>query len=116
MTEHANQAESIFLAALERATPQERADYVERACAEDLELLRRVRELLDCHEGPEGPFDAPPPGLASAVVPPQSNDRPGAVIGPYKLLEQIGEGGMGTVYMAEQTHPVQRKVALKVVK
>src|SRR5262249_35803933 len=44
------------------------------------------------------------------------NENPGRMIGPYKLLQQIGEGGMGTVYMAEQTHPVQRKVALKIIK
>src|SRR5947209_3516121 len=116
MTEHAKDVEAIFLAALDKATAQERAAYIERACAEDAELLRRVRELLDCHQGSQGPLDVPPPGLSGTVDVPPINERPGTVIGPYKLLQQIGEGGMGTVFMAEQTQPVQRKVALKVIK
>jgi serine/threonine protein kinase/WD40 repeat protein len=116
MTDHANDAESIFLGALEQATPQLRAEHVKRACADDLELLQRVRELLDCHERPHGPLDAPPSGLGSAVDLARPRERPGNVIGAYKLLQQIGEGGMGAVFMAEQIHPVQRKVALKVIK
>src|SRR5205823_11405672 len=59
-------------------------------------------------------LEAAPGGPATVAEPTQ--EAPGAVIGPYKLLQQSGEGGMGTVYMAEQTHPVQRKVALKVIK
>ena len=116
MTDHANDAESIFLGALEQATPQLRAEHVKRACADDLELLQRVRELLDCHERPHGPLDAPPSGLGSAVDLARPRERPGNVIGAYKLLQQIGEGGMGAVFMAEQIHPVQRKVALKIIK
>jgi serine/threonine protein kinase/tetratricopeptide (TPR) repeat protein len=116
MTEHAKDAEAIFLAALDRATPQGRVAYVEATCAGDPELLRRVRELLSCHEGSLGLLDAPPPGLGCTVDMPATSELPGTVIGPYKLLQQIGEGGMGTVYMAEQTRPVRRKVALKVIK
>src|SRR5438132_7607517 len=116
MTEHAEGAEAIFLAALDKATAQERAAYIEGACAEDAELLRRVGELLDCHQGSQGPLDVPPPGLGGTVDLPRLSERPGTVIGPYKLLQQIGEGGMGVVWMAEQTRPVQRKVALKVIK
>src|SRR4029079_11121637 len=116
MTENARDAEAIFLAALDKTTPQGRAAYVEATCVGDPELLRRVRELLRCHEGSQGPLDAPPPGLARTVDMPASSEQPGTVIGPYKLLQQIGEGGMGTVYMSEQTRPVQRKVALKVIK
>jgi serine/threonine protein kinase/WD40 repeat protein len=116
MTEHARDAEAIFLAALDKATPQERAAYVEATCGGDLELLERVRELLGCHEGARGPLDAPPPGLGGTVDPSVISERPGTVIGPYKLLQQIGEGGMGTVFMAEQSHPVRRKVALKIIK
>src|SRR4029077_818692 len=59
---------------------------------------------------------APAPDLVPTVDEPAVTELPGTVIGPYKLLQQIGEGGMGTVFMAEQTHPVQRKVALKVIK
>ncbi len=115
MTEYAD-AEAIFLAALDKATPHERGAYVEETCAGDAELLGRVRELLSCHEGSQGPLDAPPPGLGGTVDLPPMSEQPGAVIGPYKLLQQIGEGGMGTVFMAEQTQPVKRKVALKVIK
>jgi hypothetical protein len=60
MTEHAKGPEAIFLAALDKATPQERAAYVEGACARDPEVLRRVRELLNAHDASQGPLDAPP--------------------------------------------------------
>src|SRR5713226_863739 len=116
MTEHARDAEAIFLAALDKATPQERAAFVEETCAGDPELLRRVRELLGSHDGSQGPLDAPPPAFVATVDEQPVTERPGTVIGPYKLLQQIGEGGMGTVFMAEQTQPVRRKVALKVIK
>src|SRR5262249_48939484 len=116
MAEHAKDAEAIFLAALDKATAQERAAYIEEACAEDAELLRRVREFLGCDQESQGPLDVPPPGLGGTVDVPPINERPGTVIGPYKLLQQIGEGGFGVVFMAEQQHPVRRKVALKVVK
>ena len=105
MTEHARDAEAIFLAALDKTTPQERVAYVEATCVGDPELLRRVRELLSCHEGSQGLLDAPPPGLGGTVDLSEVSEQPGTVIGPYKLLQQIGEGGMGTVYMAEQTQP-----------
>src|SRR6478752_6313529 len=116
MAEHARDAEAIFLAALDKTTPQGRVAYVEATCVGDPELLRRVRELLSCHEGSQGLLDAPPPGLGCTVDLPASSEQPGTVIGPYKLLQQIGEGGMGTVYMAEQTQPVRRTVALKLIK
>src|SRR6185312_7521340 len=102
--------------ALDRTTPQGRVAYVETTCVGDPGLLRRVRELLSCHEGSQGLLDAPPPGLGGTVDLSEVSEQPGTVIGPYKLLQQIGEGGMGTVFMAEQTRPVQRKVALKVIK
>src|SRR5262245_12230452 len=84
-------------ATLDRPTPQERADYVERTCAGDQELLRRVRELLGCHEQSRGPLDAPPRDLivGPAVGETLPGQRPGGQVGPYELLEAIGEGGMG---------------------
>jgi serine/threonine protein kinase/tetratricopeptide (TPR) repeat protein len=115
MTEQAQAVEAIFLAALDKPTPAERRAYVEGACAGNAELLGRVRELLVAHEGSQGPLDAPPDFVGTVNVPPLTESA-GTVIGPYKLLQQIGEGGMGTVWMAEQSRPVQRKVALKVVK
>ena len=66
--------------------------------------------------GPQGLLDAPPPGLGCTLDMPATSEQPGTFVGPYKLLQQLGEGGMGTVYMAEQDRPVRRKVALKVIK
>jgi serine/threonine protein kinase/tetratricopeptide (TPR) repeat protein len=116
MSASATKAEAVFLAALERPTPRERAAYVEGACAGNLELLERLRELLASHEESKGPLDAPPPGLGVTIGLPPITEGAGTVIGPYKLLQQIGEGGMGVVYMAEQQEPVRRKVALKIIK
>jgi DNA topoisomerase I len=114
----AKNAEAVFLAALEKATPRERAAYVEGACANDAGLLSRVRELLTAHDQTQGPFDVPPPGLAvaGAADAAMTGEVAGALIGPYKLIEQIGEGGMGTVWMAQQTEPVKRLVAIKLIK
>jgi serine/threonine protein kinase len=116
MSEHAKNAEAIFLAALDKATAQDRAAYIEEACAEDAELLRRLHELWACYQESQGPLDVPPPGLGGTAYVPPIDERPGTVIGPYKLLEQIGEGGFGVVFMAEQEKPLRRKVALKVLK
>jgi serine/threonine protein kinase/tetratricopeptide (TPR) repeat protein len=116
MSEPANEAERVFLAALDKATAGERIAFVEGACASQPELLRRLRQLLEAHEEPQGPLDAPPPGLGATVDLPRLPAGPGTVIGPYKLLQEIGEGGMGAVFMAEQTEPVRRKVALKIIK
>jgi serine/threonine protein kinase/predicted Zn-dependent protease len=116
MTEQANELEQVFLAALDRATPQERWAYVEGACAGNPELFRRVRELLDAHEGAPGPLDTTPAGLGDTRELPPLREGPGTVLGPYRLLLPIGEGGMGAVFLAEQTRPVRRQVALKVLK
>jgi serine/threonine protein kinase/tetratricopeptide (TPR) repeat protein len=106
----------IFAAALDMPDPGERAAYLDRACAGNAELRRHVEGLLAA-QGDLGSFLARP---ALAPRPTEQYDSapetPGSAIGPYKLLQQIGEGGMGTVFMAEQTHPVRRKVALKVIK
>jgi serine/threonine protein kinase/Flp pilus assembly protein TadD/type II secretory pathway component PulJ len=109
-------AEAVFLAALDKVTPVERAAYVEGACTGNVALLARVRELLASHEQSEGPLDAPPPGYELTVDQPTLSETPGTRIGPYKLLQLIGEGGMGAVWMAEQQEPVRRLVALKVIK
>jgi eukaryotic-like serine/threonine-protein kinase len=116
MSEHTNDVEAVFLAALDRPTPQERAAYIEAACAGKPKLLRRVRELLATHEESRGPLDTAPPGLGQTLEAARLRERPGSVIGPYRLLQPIGEGGMGTVFLAEQTEPVRRKVALKIIK
>ncbi len=104
----------IFMAALQRENPRERADYLALACSGDDSLRRRLEELLQAHEkavrNPAG--EEPVPTTVSR--PP--GEGPGSRIGPYKLLQEIGEGGMGVVYMAEQEHPVRRRVALKIIK
>jgi serine/threonine protein kinase/tetratricopeptide (TPR) repeat protein len=105
----------IFLAAIEESNSR-RAEFVERACAGDMTLLERVQQLLSLHQNAAGPLDAPPPGVANGTHELRPTERPGTVIGAYKLIEQIGEGGFGIVFMAEQQTPVRRKVAFKIVK
>src|SRR5262245_13399978 len=103
--------QSLFIEALEREDPGQRAAFLEQACAGDEALRLRVERLLQRHQEPGSLLDAQP---ATVDAPPR--ERPGAAVGPYKLLEQIGEGGFGCVFMAEQTRPVRRKVALKILK
>jgi hypothetical protein len=106
--------DSIFLAAVEKATPEERCAFLDRACGSDHELRERIDRLL-AGRLKVSDFLKPPP-LPETTTEPAPGVRPGITIGPYKLLEQIGEGGFGVVFMAEQTQPVRRKVALKVIK
>jgi serine/threonine protein kinase len=105
----------IFLATLEKDQPAERSDYLDEACGQDADLRERVEALLARHEAAGNFLESVSPDLV-AMRDESSTERPGTVIGPYKLLQQIGEGGMGTVFMAEQSVPVQRKVALKLIK
>ncbi|MCP5524134.1 MAG: serine/threonine protein kinase [Verrucomicrobiales bacterium] len=86
-----------------------RAAFLQDACAGDTTLLHRIDLLIQAHEAADGVLPDQP--LAS-----ESAERPGTQIGRYKLLEQIGEGGFGVVWMAEQEEPVRRKVALKIIK
>jgi WD40 repeat protein/serine/threonine protein kinase len=116
MTPDANQVKAIFLAAVENCTPDQWAAYLDEACAGEDALRRRVEVLLQAHAGADSLFDHSGPSPVTTVDEPAVAERPGMVIGPYKLLEQIGEGGFGVVFMAEQQQPVRRKVALKVVK
>jgi tetratricopeptide (TPR) repeat protein len=105
----------IFSAALELPSPEERACYLDQACGDNGELRRRIEELLASHAHAASFMNAPAPAQFATVDEPIT-ERPGTVIGPYKLMEQIGEGGMGLVFVAEQQQPVRRKVALKVIK
>src|SRR5438874_1000564 len=110
--------EAIFFAALEKA-PDERAAYLNDACGGDTDLRRRVERMLAAQVDAASFLESPPSAvvaITSPTIDDASLEKPGTQIGPYKLLQQIGEGGMGVVYMAEQTEPVQRKVALKVIK
>src|SRR5438093_1469334 len=108
--------EEIFHQALARSSPEERAAYLEQACAGDSALRAAVEALLRANVGASGFLDQPAPVPVATVNEQPLSERPGAVIGPYKLIEQIGEGGMGTVWMAQQTEPVKRLVAVKLIK
>src|SRR5262245_14843959 len=108
-------AEDIFLAALERKTPAERQAFLDGACAGDATLRAQVEGLLRSHDEAGSFLDAPL--FDTAPTTDQTGpERPGTQIGSYKLLQKIGEGGFGVVYMAEQQEPVRRRVALKVIK
>jgi serine/threonine protein kinase/tetratricopeptide (TPR) repeat protein len=107
--------QSIFIEALEKEDPAERAAFLDRVCASDPALRQRIDRLLHRHQQADSFLDAPAVVLDNTADEPLS-ERPGTVIGSYKLLEQIGEGGFGVVFMAEQQQPVRRKVALKVLK
>src|SRR6267142_1209570 len=109
------QEREIFDAALAIADPAERSAYLKRACGGDAAQKDHIEELLEMH-GQLGSFLQAPAAALAGTVAESASERPGAIIGPYKLLEQIGEGGFGVVYMAEHLHPIRRKVALKVVK
>ena len=131
---------SIFAAAMDIADPAERAAYLDQACGPDTSLRQHLEGLLAeqeqlgsflaqplvssqpvggtaTHVGQLGsslahPLASPTPVLVQGLL----SEGVGTRVGPYKLLQQIGEGGMGIVFMAEQTKPVQRKVALKIIK
>jgi len=108
----------IFSAALELGTPEEREKYVDEACVDNPALRERVEALLRSSAKVSHFMEAPLPrieGSPTLDVPP-TTEQPGQTIGHYKLLEEIGEGGMGVVYMAEQQEPVHRQVALKILK
>src|SRR6266702_2330761 len=108
--------ETIFAAAL-ALPPEQRAACLDQACGGDAALRRRVEVLLNAHAASaflEEP--AAPAAMPTLQISPQISERPGDSIGRYKLLQHIGEGGCGVVYMAEQEEPVRRRVALKVIK
>ena len=95
----------------------ERSGYLDRVCAGDGELRRRVESLLGAFDKAGNflgePAPSTPTGTGQGLI---AGEKPGDEIGPYKLLQQIGEGGCGVVFMAEQEAPVRRRVAVKVVK
>ncbi len=122
-------AEEIFCAALELKEPAARRTYLDQACAGDAQLRAAVERMLAAHTDAERFFSEGSPATrfvqaatcgsgshkgADAIL--YTEEKTGTRIGPYKLLQQIGEGGCGSVYMAEQESPVRRRVALKIIK
>lgn len=112
--------EDIFQVARRIKAGAARAAYLDQACDENA-VREKVESLLRAHDESESFLESPAPEFAGDSSGPPTLDqppleKPGTVIGPYKLLQQIGEGGFGIVFMAEQTEPVRRKVAVKVIK
>jgi serine/threonine protein kinase/tetratricopeptide (TPR) repeat protein len=107
---------AIFTEAVELGLAAERAAYLDRACAGDAALRARVEALLAVHDRAGDFLESPAMAPTIDAAPPSPGEELGTTIGPYRLMEVIGEGGMGTVFVAEQHHPVRRKVALKVIK
>src|SRR5437660_7508388 len=113
--------DEIFEAALQHATPEKRAAYLNEACGDNTQLRERLEALLKAHDQ-AGEFlqqswagvSAKTFVVTTAMVP--VTEGPGDRIGRYKLRENLGEGGCGVVYVAEQEEPVRRRVALKVIK
>ncbi len=122
----------IFRACLSAASSQQRSKVLEQECDGDIVLLRTVSRLLEAHDLNRNFLEEPFCQLTSVSASKYSkmlefdpegtlecrteDSALGSLVGPYKLLEQIGEGGMGTVFMAAQSHPIRRKIALKIIK
>src|SRR5881409_4347515 len=113
--------DEIFEAALQHATREKRATYLNEACGDDARLRERVEALLKAHDQAGEFLEQTPAGVSAktfvvttGMVP--VTEGPGDRIGRYKLRENLGEGGCGVVYVAEQEEPVRRRVALKVIK
>ena len=114
MSEVPPETKAIFFEAIDRKSPEDLVSFLDEACRGSSALRAHVEELLRAHHDAGNFLGGARPPAATLDQP--LSERPGTVIGPYKLLEQIGEGGFGVVFMAEQTQPVRRKVALKMLK
>ena len=115
MVTELSRVESLFFAALKQGGPEDRQRFLNEACEDNVDLRARVERLLAAHHDVSGFMEQNAAGIL-ATEDSVLKERPGVMIGHYKILQQIGEGGFGVVFMAEQQEPVVRKVALKVVK
>ncbi len=109
-------ANNLFLEAVEKPPGESRAAYLDEVCGPDVALRAQVESLLEANDRAGSFLESPAADLTQTTDQSPITERPGTVIGPYKLLQQIGEGGMGVVFMAEQTEPFHRTVALKIIK
>jgi len=116
MTAEPKKIEEIYYQALERKSQEERTAFLDEACAGDADLRGNVEALLRSNDKAGNFLEAPPVDCEVTLDAGPIFEGPGTVIGPYKLLEKIGEGGMAVVYMAEQDRPLRRRVALKIIK
>src|SRR6266478_5643477 len=113
-----NREEALFALALEKSAGK-RAGFLDAMCEGDVALRQRLEALLAAHEQPEGVLAETAPAAAPTMrldLAEGADVAVGLMIGRYKVLEKVGEGGCGVVYVAEQTEPVRRRVALKVIK
>ena len=115
MSQQHSNIEAVFSAAIEIRSPREREAFLEHSCGDDSTLRTEVDRLLRAHFAAEGFLESPAAQIAPATNSP-SLEKLGSSIGPYRIVEELGEGGFGVVYMAEQEAPVRRRVALKVIK
>src|SRR5260221_10622775 len=124
MSEINKSLRAIFNEALEIADAKQRGEYLAQACGADTALRQSIEELIQANNDAGGFLggtggatrQATQKDTHGTVVPAPISEQPGDKIGRYKLLQKIGEGGCGVVYMAEQAEPVRRRVALKVIK
>ncbi|MEE8153340.1 MAG: hypothetical protein V3T53_00100, partial [Phycisphaerales bacterium] len=109
-----NPVQEIFEQAVTLAI-EDRGAFLDGACGRDVACRAEVESLLLAHDEAAGFLNSPTSGSPVTITRPLSEGA-GSVIGRYKLLELIGEGGFGAVYMADQKEPVRRRVALKIIK
>lgn len=112
MTDDQPDVESLFLEALRLKTEIERQKFLESKCGDDSEMLAHVNSLLEANAAMGSFMDQTQSHIQTANAPEQLGEQ----IGVYQLIDQLGEGGMGVVYIAEQREPVRRRVALKIIK
>ena len=109
--------QAIFEVARKISAREARQVYLAQVGSDDPAMAQRIEALLHAYDESASFLECPPPGIS---IPPTISqaapERVGTQVGPYKLLEQIGEGGMGVVYVAEQSKPIRRRVALKIIK
>jgi len=115
MSDHSNLA-TLFAQAAEFESDSDRVAFLAASCGSDSTLRQELEELLAAHVQAGAFMETPAADAIATECLSNIAERPGAVIGHYKLLEQIGEGGMGLVFMAEQSQPLRRRVALKIIK
>jgi serine/threonine protein kinase len=115
MTQTVPRVQALFLAALE-LPPERQGAFLDGECGDDADLRRRVEQLLKAHAA-SGDFLGPASGSLNSTIAGVQQVQTGTTLaGRYRLLELIGEGGMGSVWVAEQSQPVRRKVAIKLIK